>query len=545
MQKVYNVGIYTRLSVDDMSNSRKKKTVPADESVSIENQRLLLSKFCMISGWVETKVYIDDGYSGGNFQRPGFKRMVEDVKNGAINLILVKDLSRLGRDYIEVGRYTDVLFPGWGCRFVSLLDELDTSKEDNDMLHFRSLMNDYYLKDLSNKIKTVLYAKAKNGRFFTGQAHYGYLRGDEDKHLFVIDTEAAEVVRKIFELRLDGWGYGKIAGHLNNAGIPSPRDYSHIRKGKEIEKPTLWMYATIRDMLRQEAYIGNLVNFKEGNLSYKDKRKFKKPESEWIRYDNAHEAIIDRETWDRVRQIDIASAEKSKGRRKPQQSLFGEKLFCMDCGSTLVAHISVQHRKNGNIKRYTSYSCYRYQLTGYATCSWHTVSENPLKTLILSELQTHAQAITLDEPALLEKLKRAMALDDTKQQNLLRQEVKRLERRLDELERITAELYEDKVTRKISEVTFTALMEKNEQERQARQAQFDDTKAKLTAIEEKILSVSKWAEVVRKHIQLDDLCRADVDELIDHIEIGESDYSSGERRQEIRIYWQFIGHIPL
>lgn len=543
MSKLYNVGIYCRLSMDDASNSRKKNHAPADESVSIENQRLLLSKFCMISGWIETKVYVDDGYSGGNFQRPGFKQMVEDVKNGVINLILVKDLSRLGRDYIEVGRYTDVLFPSWSCRFVSLLDEIDTAKDDNDMMHFRSLMNDYHLKDLSNKIKAVMYSKAKNGRFFTGRPPYGYMRSEEDKHLFVIDPEAADVVRKIFEIRLNGWGYGKIAGYLNNEGIPSPRDYSMLREGKEIIKPTLWMYATIRDVLRHEAYIGNLVSFKECNTSYKDKRRLKKPESEWVRYDNAHEAIIDRKTWDKVREIDIASGEKSKSRREPQPSLFGEKLFCMDCGSPLVSHISVCHRKNGNIKRYTSYSCYRHQLTGYATCSWHTISETPLKALILNDLKSYAQAIVLDEHIILEKLKRAMSLDNTEQQNLLRQEVRRLERQLEESERVTANLYEDKVIAKISEATFITLMEKNEQERQKRKKQFEDTQSKMNTINEKLLSVSKWAEVVRKHIDLDDLCRADVEELIERIEIGESDYEGGERQQEIKIYWRFIGYI--
>lgn len=544
MPRLYNVGIYTRLSVDDISNSRKKSIIPADESVSIENQRLLLSKFCMISGWIETKVYVDDGFSGGNFNRPGFKQMVEDAQNGIINLILVKDLSRLGRDYIEVGRYTDVLFPSWGCRFVSLLDEIDTAKDDNDMMHFRSLMNDYYLKDLSNKIRTVIYSKAKNGRFLTGQPPYGYMRGAEDKHLLVIDPATADVVKKIFEMRLDGCGYGKIAGYLNNEGIPSPRDYARLREGKEITKPTLWMYATIRDVLRHEAYIGNLVCFKETNLSYKDKRRIKKPESEWIRHDNAHEAIIDRDTWDKVREIDAASAERSKGRREPRASLFGEKLFCMDCGSNLVVHIGVHHRKNGNIKRYASYSCYRHQLTGYADCSWHTISENPLKAIILNDLREYAQAITLDEAALLEKLKRAMSLDDTDQQNLLRQEVKRLERQLKDSERITANLYEDKVEGKIAEATFITLMEKNEQERQKRQVQFEEAQSKLNAINEKLLSVTKWAEVVRKHIGLDDLCRADIEELIDRIEIGESDYSSGERRQEIKIYWRFIGYIP-
>ena len=175
MTKQYNVGIYTRLSTNDVFNSAKAKNyIPADESTSIENQKEILSKFAMISGWVETKTYCDDGYSGGNFNRPAFMEMMEDIKNGIINLVLVKDLSRFGRDYVEVGRYTDYILPSLGCRFVSLLDCIDTESDNNEMMHFRSLMNDYHLKDLSNKIKSVLHAKAKSGQFLAAYAPYGY-----------------------------------------------------------------------------------------------------------------------------------------------------------------------------------------------------------------------------------------------------------------------------------------------------------------------------------------------------------------------------------
>lgn len=196
MKKLYKVGIYCRLSVDDASNSAKVKNyIPADESVSIENQYELLSKFVMLNGWTEVKSYRDDGYSGGNFQRPGFLEMLEDARHGLINLILVKDLSRLGRDFVEVGRYTDVIFPSLGCRFVSVLDCLDTEGDNTDMLHFRSLMNDYHLKDLSGKIKSVLHAKMRSGQYIAAYAPYGYRKSDEDRHRLVIDEEAAAVVR--------------------------------------------------------------------------------------------------------------------------------------------------------------------------------------------------------------------------------------------------------------------------------------------------------------------------------------------------------------
>ena len=254
MKKQYKVGIYCRLSVDDASNSAKAKHyIPGDESTSIENQYAILSKFVMLNGWVEVKTYRDDGYSGGNFQRPGFLEMLEDARHGLINLILVKDLSRLGRDFVEVGRYTDVIFPALGCRFVSVLDCLDSEGDNTDMLHFRSLMNDYHLKDLSSKIKSVLYAKKKSGQYLTAYAPYGYRKSADDKHRLEIDEEAAAVVRRIFQMRYSGMAYGKIAAALNRDGILPPRWHWEMRCGKgHCKYSKLWAYATVRNILNDD-----------------------------------------------------------------------------------------------------------------------------------------------------------------------------------------------------------------------------------------------------------------------------------------------------
>lgn len=254
MSTLYKVGIYCRLSVDDASNSAKAKNyIPADESTSIENQKELLSKFVMLNGWVETKTYVDDGYSGGNFQRPGFLELLEDARNGIINLILVKDLSRLGRDYVEVGRYTDFVFPSLGCRFVSVLDCLDSEGDNTDMLHFRSLMNDYHLRDLSSKIKSVLHSKKQAGQYVGARPPYGYQKCCEDRHRLVIEDTAAVIVRRIFEMRLAGAAYGKIAATLNLENIPSPRIHWYQLTGKSTDGISqLWTDSMVKIILHNE-----------------------------------------------------------------------------------------------------------------------------------------------------------------------------------------------------------------------------------------------------------------------------------------------------
>jgi len=543
MSSLNEVGLYCRLSINDATNTQKDNYIEGDESCSIENQRRLLSDYAMLQGWIVTKVYCDDGYTGKNFNRPGFTQMIEDAKNGVINLILVNDLSRLGRDYVEVGRFTDVLFPSWGCRFVALLDDIDTAKDDNDMMHFRSLMNDYYLKDLSVKIKRVFREKEQKTGFINGRPQYGYQRSAKKEHLLIPDEAAAPTIRRIFALRAEGMSYSKIAGTLNKDGVPTASDYWAKLEGKEKSKSALWYVQVVRNILRSEFYIGTIVNNKKPTLSHKSEERRKTHESEWIRHENAHEPIIDRDTWDKVQALERATIEKGKSQSKRKPSLFSRKLFCLDCGASLSAQ-TMGHTKNGVWKRDgTSYACHRHLLTGRSVCSNHTIGENPLKAVVLGELHCHAEAITLDENRLFEKLKRQMAVDNSENQLLLQREVRQYQGLLDESNRIAASLYEDKVTGKISPETFLMLLDKNELERKKRQAHFDEASSQLNAIQEKILCISKWAEIIKKHTELSGLTRADIEELVDRIEVGESDYSSGKRVQEIRIYWRFTGHI--
>lgn len=545
MKKLYKVGIYCRLSVDDASNSAKAKNyIPADESVSIENQYELLSKFVMLNGWTEVKTYRDDGYSGGNFQRPGFLEMLEDARHGLINLILVKDLSRLGRDFVEVGRYTDVIFPSLGCRFVSVLDCLDTEGDNTDMLHFRSLMNDYHLKDLSNKVKSVLHAKMRSGQYIAAYAPYGYRKSDEDRHRLVIDEEAAAVVRRMFELRRAGMAYGKIAAVLNSEGILSPRWYWAKRYGNgSCKYANLWMYATVKNILTNEVYTGNLIQNQTGSRSYKDDTMIYKPESEWIRHEALHEAIISPEVWNEVQAINRERTRLSADNAPPKPFLFTGKLVCADCKAPLQGNRETQRRKNGTSKKYVSYFCSRYTASGYGACSRHTIYEMTLTELVLSEIRAHAEALELDEAAMLDRLQAQRSAASAERMEGIRQEITKLRRRIFELEQSTSKLYEDKVCGVITPAAFSVLMQKSEQERLQKTERLDALLSETQQQEQEAAAMQRWSALIRKHLHIRELDRDTVDELIDRIEVGESAVVDGKRVRDIRIFYRFIGNV--
>ena len=547
MNRPYKVGIYCRLSVDDASNSAKAKNyIPGDESVSIENQYELLSKFVMLNGWIEVKTYKDDGYSGGNFQRPGFSEMLEDARAGVINLILVKDLSRLGRDYVEVGRYTDVIFPALGCRFVSVLDCLDTEGDSTDMLHFRSLMNDYHLKDLSSKIKSVLHAKMQSGQFIAAYAPYGYRKSPEDKHKLVVDEESASVVRRIYVLRSSGMGYGKIAAALNTEGVLSPRWYWAIHYGSgECRFSKLWTYITVKNILNDPVYMGRLVQNSTGTRSYKDKTYINKPESDWIIHEDAHEAIISSEVWNSVQELNREAKQRCMNNAPPAPALFSGKLVCAGCGRPLVVSRDNQRRKNGSVKTYASYVCSRYVSSGRSACSWHRIYETGLKALVLDEIRAHAEAVTTDEASVLERLRKQSAASDAARLDVVRQEAAGLSRRIYELEQLTVRLYEDKVSGAISEASFASLIDRNEQERLQKSDRLEQLISEASHAQREADNIQKWSDMIRRYLALQELDRETVEELIDHIEIGERSVIDGQKHQDVTIYYRFVGAVKL
>jgi len=536
LKQNYDVGIYVRLSKDDER---------AGESVSIENQKLMLRKYVTEQGWNEVGCYVDDGYSGTNFDRPGVARLIEDAKDGRINLILVKDLSRFGRNYIEIGRFTDYVFPMIGCRFIALNDGVDTIHNDNDIMPFRNLFNEFQSRDTSKKIKAVKQACARDGKFMGWCAPYGYQKDPADKHRFLIDAPAAAVVRRIFGWRCEGHGAKSIANFLNEESILPPRLHWAQRENRanNFQHNGLWNQITVQELLRNEAYIGNIVQCKVGTMSYKNQRTVRKPEEEWIRAEGMHEPIIDRATWDLCREI----AEKNYRPRTTKDghvTLFSGLLVCADCGSHMIHRPHVVTRKNGRKVTYRIYICGNYTRSGKLACTTHRITMEDITQLVLDDIRHYVGRAVCDEKALRQELKALKDQDSAARKKADRSQQKALVSRLNELERLTQSLYEDKVKGAIPEAVCQNLIQKYEAERVEKVAQLEEILQRLAQAEQDDNDVERFLEAVKRYVAIETLDREMLLELIDFIEIGQlAVQDDGKKSRDVTIHYKFVGKI--
>ena len=537
VEKTYNVGIYCRLSNDDERDG---------ESVSIENQKLLLQNYVRQRGWNEYDTYIDDGYSGTNFDRPGVQRLIEDAKAKRINLILVKDLSRFGRNYIEFGQYTDYLFPSLGCRFIALNNGIDTMRDDGsaDVMCFLNLFNEFYSRDTSKKVKAVKRACAESGKFMGTYPAYGYKRDPEDKHHLVIDEETAPTVRRIFAMRATGAGFRAIAAALNEEGIPSPGTLYYQRKGRSDPRQVnrKWADATVKQIIRSEVYIGNMVQGKTGTLSYKSRKLINKPEEEWIRVEGTHEAIISRELWDTVASIDQRQIRKN-GATDGYKSMFTGLVYCADCGFKMRNHTEKFTYKDGRPGRYSSFICGNYARSGKSACTIHTIYENVLAQLVLADIREKAAFAEHDSERLAQQITRLKEKETRSRLASYEQELKAVVSRLSELERLMQNLYEDKCTGAIPQTVFQTLMRKYEQERAEKAEALPELERKVKAHRENQQDASRWTEIIRRYTEITELDDAILLALVDRIEVGETKRVHGVKVCDVKVYYRYVGNV--
>ena len=536
MIKQYNVGLYLRLSVEDAVNPQKKgKGNPfQNESASIENQRILLAEYVDLHGWNVIQAYIDDGYSGGSFDnRPAFQQMICDAESGLINLILCKDLSRLGRDYIETGRYTDEVFPSLGVRFIALMDNID-SEGNADLLPFRSILNDYHLKDLSRKVKSAMKTKAAIGEYIGTWAPYGFMKDPAYKNRLLIDDHPAEVVRRIFNMRSQNMGYAKIAAVLNNEGILSPGTYRNIKTGID-KPPKSWILSAVQVILENEAYIGHSVRFKTGHLSYKGRIQVNKPKEDWIRCENVFPPIVSLDLWEAVRQFD--NKRKGYDKAKVKCSLFRGLLRCADCGSSIVVKSnSFTNRSTGEKKKSRFYGCLKHDSSGGSICTRHYIPEKALVEILRMDIQNRIEELDIDENRIVQDIQKSFQIGSLEQAT---RHLGSLTVKLSELARAGKKLYEDRLKGVISIDTFMALSEKSEEERLLVKAEHDRLSELLTKEKHRVLNMESIVPRLREFLTIDNMSNEMLAELIEKIYIGEGEGSGRNKIHDVRIFYRF------
>ena len=519
--------LYVRLSRDDENEG---------DSNSIAHQIEILTKYAKENGITSYKVYKDDGYSGTSFKRPGFQEMMTDIEAGLVSMVIVKDMSRFGRNYLEVGLYTEIRFPEMGVRFIAVNDGVDSDDQmGNDFTPFRNIINEWYAKDTSKKIRAVFRNKGMSGQRLSTNAPYGYIRG-EDGHLLV-DEETAPVVELIFQLCAEGNGPGKIARMLKERSIPTPGTIEFQRTGRtrnyHPDNPCGWNESSISNILEQDAYLGRTTNFKTTKLSYKSKKKIENTPDKWAVFEDTHKAIIDPETWEIVQK---AREQRRRPTKMGEMGMFSGLAYCADCGARLYhcRTASWTHEQE-------CYTCATYR--GKKGCSAHYIRAVVLEQLVLQNLQRVVAYAQDDEDEFVRRImENKMALQRTEQEKAKRK-LEKQERRYNELDAIIQRLYEDHVVGKLSEERFAKLSEGYEQEQATLKQSIEDLSAIVHAAQTQAVNVQSFLKIVKKYTQPTELTPALLREFVEKIVVHAPDKSSGHRIQRIDVHYNFIGEI--
>lgn len=519
-QKNYIAGLYYRLSQEDERQG---------ESVSIDNQRAILRKYAEERGFEIHDEYIDDGVSGTTFQRPEVQRLLDDAKTGVINTIIVKDLSRFGRNYIEVGQYVDYVFPAFGIRFIAIQDNIDTENRDSnamEMMPVVNIFNEWHAANTSKKIRAVLKSNARDGKYHARKAPYGYVKSDTEKKTPVIDEEAAAVVKRIFEMRASGLSPHKIADILNEENIPNPSKYSMDKYGIVGKRNHfgLWSFVAVNSILKNPTYLGHMAQQRCGSISYKNHKRYKKDESEWIVVKNTHEPIVTQELWDKVREVEQSVSQGRKTKRGYTHPLSGF-LFCADCGGKMKLNYN---NRNGKID--FNFNCGNHMRIGKAYCFSHYISAKTIEEIVLGDIREMSQRIVLDEKAIREEFIRHNAELADKAIKSAKKELQAKRKRTEELSRLMQLAYEDRLREKMPEDICIGFIQKYSDEQKRLGTEIVELEAKLAETENTMQSADEFIRDIKKYLAAPELTREMCYALIDRIIVGGHPKHTGKER---------------
>ena len=526
--------LYPRLSHEDELQG---------ESNSISNQKRILETYAKQNGFTNLRWYTDDGYSGANFQRPGFQAMLADIEAGKVGTVIVKDMSRLGRNYLQVGMYTEMIFPQKNVRFIAINDGVDSAQGENDFAPLRNIFNEWLVRDTSKKIKAVKRSKGMSGKPITSKPVYGYLM-DEDEN-FIVDEEAAPVVRQIYSLCLAGNGPTKIARMLTEQQIPTPGTLEYRRTGSTRRYhpgyECKWATNTVVHLLENREYTGCLVNFKTDKVSYKLKHSIENPPEKQVIFENHHEPIIDRETWERVQEL---RKQRKRPNRYDEVGLFSGILFCADCGSVMY-----QQRYQTDKRKQDCYICGSYKKRT-ADCTAHFIRTDLLTAGVTENLRKITSYAAKHEARFMKLLVEQNEDGGRRRNAAKKKELETAQKRISELSTIFKRLYEDSVTGRISDERFSELSADYEAEQKELKERAAGLQEELSKAQEATENAEKFMKVVRKHTSFEELTPTLLREFVEKIVIHESVALDGKRRgklrrQEIEIYYSFVGKVEL
>ena len=525
--------LYERLSRDDELQG---------ESNSISHQKQMLEEFARRNNLPNPRHFTDDGVSGTRFDRPGFLAMMEEVEAGRVEAIVIKDMSRLGRDYLKVGQVMEILRQR-GVRLIAINDGVDSLKGDDDFTPFRNIMNEFYARDTSRKIRSVFKSKGMSGKHLTGTVIYGYL-WDEKREHWLVDEEAAEVVRRIFSLTMEGYGPYQISKLLSEAKVEIPavhlaRFDEGVNRTKPVKDPYGWGSSTIVSILKKREYLGHTVNFKT-RKHFKDKKSHYVDESEWTIFENTHEAIIDQETFDNVQRV------RGNARRYPDG--FGEAypltglMYCADCGGKMYVH------RTYNGKRVPQYTCGQYGKypIGSLCPTQHRIKAEAVLTLIADMLRTIAEYSRNDRAEFIRTVQETQAAQQTADISKKRERLAAAQKRAGELERLICKIYEDNALGKLPDARYEALDAQYAKEQDALNAEITELEKAVTGYEQSRKSAEKFIALIDKYENFDTLTNIMLNEFVEKILVHErARKGSQDTTQEVEIYFNFVGrYIP-
>ena len=524
--------LYCRLSRDDELQG---------DSNSIINQKAILQKYADDNGFGNTMFFVDDGYSGTNFDRPDWERLIALAEDGKIGTVIVKDMSRLGRDYLKVGYYTEVFFPGLDIRFIAINNGVDSAnQQDSDFTPFLNIINEWYAKDTSKKIRAVFKAKGQSGKPLCTNPPYGYVKDPEDKSRWIIDPEAAEVVREIFSLCVKGYGPTQIAKELTRRQIENPVAHAR-RQGLTLpaktldDDPCVWHDSTVARLLTRVEYLGHTANFKTYRKSYKNKKQMHNDRSEWQIFENTHEAIIDQETFDIVQKI-------RDGRRRltpmGEMPILSGMLFCADCGAKLY---QVRGRGWEHSKEYFVCATYRKQK---GKCSSHQIRNVVIEQLLLDDIRRVTSYAREHEDEFVRLVTQKSKQETERNLRESKKELEAAKARVTKLDGIIQRLYEDNIEGKVSDERFAKLTATYEAEQRQLEYRISELQSFMANAKNESLGVDTFLSMVRRYTDIKELDAEIIRVFVEKILVYKAEKVDGHRVQRIKIIYNGIGEIP-